>query len=202
MSDTTPTGSTTTKPAWYRRTWVIALITGLIGIGIGAASSGRADVKQSAEYKSVAKQRDTARADLAAKGDELNKAQVDLKSLAGNLPEREAAVTKKEADLAAREAEVQSREAAVKKRENAVSKTEQLIEDNTLPGDGLFEVGSDIKAGTYKTKGAPGCYYAILNSSDTSDIADNNNTDGPAIVTVRNGQFLELSGCDDWVLQP
>lgn len=202
MSDATSTSSTTTKPAWYRRTWVIAVITGLLGIGIGAASSGSPEVTQSAEYKSVAKQRDDARADLASKDDELAKAQADLKSIAGDLPEREAAATKKEAELSSREADVKAREAAVKKRENAVSKTEQLIEDNTLPGDGLYEVGSDIKAGTYKTKGAPGCYYAILNSSDTSDIADNNNTDGPATVSVRNGQFLELSGCDDWVLQP
>lgn len=202
MSANESTSSTSTKPAWYRRTWVIAVITGLLGIGIGAASSGSTDIKQSAEYKSVAKQRDDARSDLASKNDELAKAQADLKSIAGDLPAREAAVTKKEADLSARESDVKTREAAVKKRENAVSKTEQLIEDNTLTGEGLYEVGADIKAGTYKTKGAPGCYYAILNSSDTSDIADNNNTDGPATVTVHNGQFLELSGCDDWVLQP
>jgi hypothetical protein len=202
MSDQTSTSTTSTKPSWYRRTWVIAVATGLLGIGIGAASAGGSDVTKAPEYKAVAKQRDDAKAELSSKNDELTKAQADLKSIAGNLPDREAAATKKEADLAARETDLKGREAAVKKREDAVSKAEHVIEDNTIGGDGVYEVGSDIQAGTYKTRGAAGCYYAILNSSDTSDIADNNNIDGPATVTVRNGQFLELSGCDDWVLQP
>jgi hypothetical protein len=180
---------------------VIAIATGLLGLGIGAATS-TGDIKQSTEYKAAASQRDEARTDLASKEGELAKAQADLKTIAGDLPEREAAVSKAETSLASREAKVKAREAAVQKREDAVSKTEHVIEDNTVSGDGVYEVGADIKAGTYKTKGAPGCYYAILNSSDTSDIADNNNIDGPATVSVRNGQFLELSGCDDWVLQP
>lgn len=201
-TSTTPTTSPSAKPSWYRRTWVIALTAGLSGLGVGAASAGGADVTKTSEYQAVAKQRDDAKASLSTKNDELSKARADLTTLAGDLPEREAAVTKKEADLGSREVDVKAREAAVKKRENAVSKTEQLIEDNTIGGDGVYEVGADIKAGTYKTKGSTGCYYAILNSSDTSDIADNNNIDGPATVTVRNGQFLELSGCDDWVLQP
>lgn len=190
-----------TPQKWYRRTWVIALATALVGLGVGAASASP-DVTTSKEYKAVVAQRDRAKDQVNGKSAELTKAKADLEAIAGDLPAREAAVKKAEQDLAGREAEVKSREAAVTKREKAVSATEQVIEDNTLTGDGVYEVGVDIKPGRYKTAGAPGCYYAVLNSSDTTDIADNNNIDGPATVTVRQGQYLELSGCDDWVLQP
>lgn len=54
-----------------------------------------------------------------------------------------------------------------------------------------------MKPGQCKTTGESGCYYAILNSTDTSDIADNNNIDGPAFVTVRTGQYFQTSGCAD-----
>ncbi len=48
-----------------------------------------------------------------------------------------------------------------------------------LPHPGVYGVGSDIKAGTWHTPGDGGsgdqCYYAVLNSTNTSDIANNNN---------------------------
>ena len=52
--------------------------------------------------------------------------------------------------------------------------------------DGVFLVGTDIAAGGYKTDGQGdgsfnliGCYYAVLNSSNTSDIANNTIVKGP-----------------------
>ena len=62
----------------------------------------------------------------------------------------------------------------------------------------MREVGAEINPGRWKTAGGVGnCYYAILNSSDTFDIADNN-VSGPATVDLNSGQFFETSGCATW----
>ncbi|MCW2841475.1 MAG: hypothetical protein JWR55_2958, partial [Aeromicrobium sp.] len=47
------------------------------------------------------------------------------------------------------------------------------------------------------------CYYAVLRDTDggIDSIVDNNNISGPGILTVADGQFLELAGCSDWVKQ-
>ncbi|KQY56686.1 hypothetical protein [Nocardioides sp. Root140] len=196
------------KPAWYKRTWVIALAVGFVCLGLGAASAGTTDVTTTSEYKSVVDQRDAARSvlsdtetELATSKTDLTTAQADLETIAGEIPAREAAVTEAEASVKAREAAVTKKEKSVGKREKAVGLVEQTIANNTLSGDGIWEVGADIKAGTYKTIGGSQCYYAVLNSTDTSDIADNNNVSGPAILSVSDGQYLELSGCGDWVWQ-
>ena len=65
-------------------------------------------------------------------------------------------------------------------------------------GDGLYEVGRDINPGTWRTPGGNQCYFAILNSTNTSDIADNNNFTGPQIVTLNNGQYFDAEGGCDW----
>jgi len=36
----------------------------------------------------------------------------------------------------------------------------------------MYTVRTDVKVGTYKTKGNPNCYYVILSSTTTSDIVD------------------------------
>ena len=84
--------------------------------------------------------------------------------------------------------------ASVKKPRKKVGIVETEIARNTISGEGIYQVGKDMKAGTYKTSGAEGCYYAILNSTNTSDIADNNNIDGPAFVTVNSGHALRQPG--------
>ena len=67
-------------------------------------------------------------------------------------------------------------------------------------GDGLYQVGKDMAPGRYHTNGSGAdgnCYYAELNSSDTFDIADNNNTSGPATIDVSSAYF-ESNGCGTW----
>lgn len=87
-------------------------------------------------------------------------------------------------------------------REDELATQERAAKASTVEGDGLFEVGEDIKAGQYKTPGGTfNCYYAILGSSNTSDILDNNNVEGPAIVTLRAGQYFQTSGCEQWKRQ-
>jgi Protein of unknown function (DUF2510) len=187
--------SSTAKRVWYRRGWVIGLAALVIGIGIGGASAGGTpDPKTSQAYKDLAsqlKQSEQQAADATAK----------LETVQGNLPGREAAVKKSEAQVKRDQAAVAARERSVTKRERAVGVVEKTIAANTVSGTGMYKVGVDMKPGTYKTAGSGGCYYAVLNSSDTNDIATNNLTDGPGFVTVATGKYFDTEDCADWVLQ-
>jgi hypothetical protein len=69
-------------------------------------------------------------------------------------------------------------------------------------GDGTQRVGSDIQAGTYRTrKGSAGCYYARLSgfSGGVEDILANDNTDDPAVVTIEpTDTGFESRSCGTW----
>jgi hypothetical protein len=73
-----------------------------------------------------------------------------------------------------------------------------------INGDGVFVVGTDIPPGTYHTTGAVGgtagnCYVALLSSTNTEDIIDNNNVTGPDTITVGSGvHAVESEGCNTW----
>lgn len=71
-------------------------------------------------------------------------------------------------------------------------------------GDGTFKVGEDIAAGTYKSSGprsgspVPLCYWARMknDSGGVDAIIANNNSQGPTRVTVKAGEYLQVTGCD------
>jgi hypothetical protein len=86
---------------------------------------------------------------------------------------------------------------AQEKREAAQTTTSPPVTkpDIEVFTDGLYEVGAEIKPGTYKTPGGADCYYARLSSDDTSDIIANNSSTGPQTVRVRpTDKFVEFSG--------
>lgn len=71
-----------------------------------------------------------------------------------------------------------------------------------MEGDGTYEVGVDVKPGTY-VSGKPelNCYWARLKGSggSLSDIIANNNTSGRSLVTIKKtDKFFETSGCAPW----
>lgn len=66
----------------------------------------------------------------------------------------------------------------------------------SISEDGVYVIGSDIPAGTWHTTGGGECYYAVLNSTDTNDIRDNNNFNGPSTVTLHSGAFQISGGCE------
>lgn len=63
----------------------------------------------------------------------------------------------------------------------------------------MFKVGYHIPAGEYKllANDVNSGYYAVLKNpnSEIDDIITNDNFEGQAYVTVKNGQYLELSRC-------
>ncbi|TGA95248.1 hypothetical protein E4099_25830 [Streptomyces palmae] len=71
-------------------------------------------------------------------------------------------------------------------------------------GDGTFQVGSDIKPGTYRTSGngvMDGCYWERSKdaSGDPDSIIANDNVTGSSYVTVKAGdKVFTTNGCKDW----
>lgn len=192
------------KTAWYRKTWAIAAATAVVGLILGIAIGGGSetpDPKASPEYQELSSQFDETQ-------NELQDATEQIATIEGSLPDREAALTDGQAQLVKdqkatddRAGKLKDAEAAVARREKAVGIVETTIENNTVPGEGMFLAGKEIKAGTYKTAGRSGCYYAVLNSTDTFDIAVNGNINGPGFLTIAPGQYLESTRCADWILQ-
>ncbi|MQA63885.1 MAG: hypothetical protein GEU86_21020 [Actinophytocola sp.] len=130
------------------------------------------------------------------------------------LDEREADVDtqvakfdEREGKLDERKTALDRREKGLDKREKAIKSDERQVKANTVPGDGVFVVGKDIKAGTYRTSGpsASGigsCYYAFKSGTGSdADIIDNNITKGQATVTLSGGQIFETTSCSEWKRQ-
>lgn len=75
----------------------------------------------------------------------------------------------------------------------------------TVPGDGTFEVGVDIPAGTYRNPGAkgPGYYCVAYASSKPTDLTTwlrGSTSKGPAIVTLNRGEFFTTQFCKPFTL--
>jgi hypothetical protein len=226
MTDTSTTTPANIRPDPPRkkRRWLLPLAFGAMGMvgGLVLATVLATAPTDTAEYKAVVTQKndvsielnnvqgqlDSKSSDLTQTQSDLQTAQGRVASLTGHLTKlkagisgREAAAKHAEEAVGVREKAVTAAEHAVAKRERAVGLAETRIQKNTV-SDGVYEVGIDMKPGTYKTDGASGCYYAVLRSANTNDIVNNSIEDGPTVVSVSDGQYLELdcSGAD-WVLQ-
>jgi hypothetical protein len=84
-----------------------------------------------------------------------------------------------------------------------VTKTASPQEPETaMAGDGTYEVGVDVKPGTYVS--APtdslNCYWERSRGGDgLNSIVANGNTTGQVVVTIRKSdKFFTTSGCSDW----
>jgi hypothetical protein len=70
-------------------------------------------------------------------------------------------------------------------------------------GDGTFQVGTDVKPGTYRLRDAPlFCYWARLKGFDGTlgeIIANENLSDAFGVVTIKASDVgFESTGCDEW----
>ena len=85
------------------------------------------------------------------------------------------------------------------------SGSDRAVEEKkpAFDGDGDFEVGTDIRPGTYRTSGnADGmCYWERAEdaSGDTGSLLANDNVSGTSYVTVKaTDKVFRSSGCKDW----
>lgn len=143
-----------------------------------------------AERDKLSNELDQMKSDLAARETELEKQGTDLDTRSTKLDERETELSEAEAEVAA--------------REKAVGKIEVEQEKNSV-SDGVWTVGTDIKAGTYRAKEAvsSSCYWAVLKSGTNGDDIINNGIPGGGrpTVSVRKGQDFESVRCGTWVKQ-
>ncbi|WEO96985.1 hypothetical protein A6P39_024790 [Streptomyces sp. FXJ1.172] len=72
-----------------------------------------------------------------------------------------------------------------------------------LAGDGEYQVGSDVKPGTYRTSGNTDdmCYWERAKDAkgETDSLLANDNVSGTSYVTVKaTDKIFKSSGCKDW----
>jgi hypothetical protein len=96
-------------------------------------------------------------------------------------------------------AQYKSKLASVQVLQRQLRREQGIVQSSTISSDGVYVVGKDIPAGIYHTTGGGQCYYATLASTDTSNINDNNNFNGPETVDVSGAYAFQISGGCTWV---
>lgn len=203
MSEEDATPHRVPKPAFWRRRWLQMAAAGLVGLVVGL-SAGRVDgAKKAADTEKRAQRqianitelRDRAVIDAASAHRDANsysdaaaKKAADESLANDNLNKRKAVLDEREAALAQREQAVQAAQ--------TVQAAPPVQQAGTFGGDGVYLVGVDVQPGTYRAAASSGCYYARLRSTSTSDIIDNNITDGPVVLTIKpTDKALQVNGC-------
>jgi hypothetical protein len=169
-----------------------AIILVAIGYGIGASTSGMTQNELTKARHQLA----TVRNQLAVTQAKLTTTESNLaaaRSAAANAVQ--IAAQKYKAD----EAKLAAKERTLAADERAVNALKGQIQSSSISADGVYVVGKDIKAGTWHTTGGQQCYYATLNSTDTSNISDNNNFNGPETVNVDGAYAFQIAGGCTWV---
>lgn len=186
------------SPPWYRqlegwRLWTALGVALLVGIGIGAAggSQDELDAKQG-EIDSLQANVDSLTSDLDAA---LGERDAALGDVDGAMAEADQARKDARQDLAYKEADLQDREDQLDQRANELDQTEDAIAANSF-NDGIWQASSDFEAGLYRAPGGSLCYWAKLNSADTTDIASNGLGKNPTVEI--DTPFFETSDCGEW----
>lgn len=87
-------------------------------------------------------------------------------------------------------------------------KKEEEKAEPAIDGDGTFQVGSDVKPGTYRTTGndaLDGCYWERAKDStgEMDSIIANDNVTGASYVTIKaTDKIFKSNGCNDWEAVP
>jgi hypothetical protein len=202
------------SPASRRWLWRGGLAAGAVAlllVGYLAGHVGKAGLRQSlAQARS---QRNTAQAELAETRAQLSATRGTV-AAAQDQAQQETAIAqsatqtaqaKAEAQYAGKLAMVDQEQQQLADDEKTVKTEEGQLNASAISLSGVYVVGQDIKAGTWHTNGDGGgglvsneCYFATLNSGNTSDIADNNDFDGAETVDVAGAYAFQISGPCTW----
>lgn len=146
-----------------------------------------------------------ARESLAQAREKAEALHVDMEKLRGRVDEyreREEKLTERADELDERAGKLEEKGRKLDRREEEIKAAELEIEENTIPGDGVFLVGEDIEPGTYASEGGTNCYWARLSSTSGNDILANGLPGGPVTVTISESDAaFETSHCGEWRLR-
>jgi hypothetical protein len=176
------------KPALFAAgTIVVLLAVLLIGVGIGAERASQASLvaSQKAEITRLQAKVSTEQANLTSEQNKLTAAQQTAQNAV-------------KAANAAAAAKYASREKAIQRMQHKLAHELGVVAKSTISADGVYVIGRDIPSGTYHTSGGSQCYYALLNSTDTNNISDNNIVSGPATVSLNGVVAFDISGGCTW----
>lgn len=193
---------------WPRRVAVSTaiIIALLVGVGIGVASHSqtgalnKADATLASANRHLAAERAT-NTSLSSEVATLRSQYSTAKNQASHA--MRIASAKARAAWSDRNAALKVRSDELNQRAAALRRAEGMIQSSRISSDGVYVVGRDIKPGTWHTSGDGGqtdneCYFATLGSTDTSNILDNNNFDGPETVSLSGAYAFQISGPCTW----
>lgn len=188
---------------FLRRKGVVSSTVGIVAFLIGAVI-GQQGMVTKASQDALRSQLSAAQSDLASTQAQLSTTQSQLSDQTQRAQQADQAAQAKAAkDYAARNAVLDQRKQTLDSQASSLSSRQADLAARTAAAnansfsDGLYSVGTDIQSGTYHTDGGDSCYWAKLNSNDTSDIADNNLGAGPQTVTI-NSPYFESKDCGTW----
>lgn len=207
QSPTTVPADATENPRGKKKRWGLIFSSVLV---VGALAGGVfwgmsiVDPKESEEYVALSESQSAVATELDVLKADYDELENGIVGREDAVEERGAALDEQAANLDTRDQELQEAEDKVVAREKAVGKIEAEQLENSVDS-GVWTVGSDIKAGTYRTKESVGsdCYWAVLQTgTNGSDIVDNGIPGGGRpTVTVKKGQDFESQRCGTWVKQ-
>jgi len=173
---------------------VAGIVVLLIGVGIGAAGNAHTS-EINAQQAQIARLQSTVKTDqgqISTERQQVTMAQTNANNaMATALTQVKAQYKSKFTALQAQENKVAGMRARLNRELGVVAKS-------TISADGVYVVGKDIPAGIYHTTGGSQCYYALLNSTDTNNISDNNIVSGPATVNLNGVVAFNISGGCTW----
>jgi hypothetical protein len=194
----------------------VALVVALgVGIAIGAAAGSNTSALNAAnsQVSSLKGQASALRGQMATLEGQVSSLEGQVSSLNDSVTSWKGqaehatatADAKAAAAYAARNSALNQQAATLKQQQKTVAAEMGQLQANQITGDGVYVVGKDIKSGTWHTNGSGNtgqndCYFATLNSTDTTNIADNNNFDGAETVDVSGAYAFQVSGPCTWVL--
>lgn len=171
--------------------WIVGIVAALgIGGAVGYGSTPEPEVI-------------TTEVEIEVEPADMDERRAILDEREEELEQRSSEVDERSGELDTRDEELQTLASELDERDEALTATETEIEENTIPGSGVYLVGEDIKPGTYRSDGGR-CYWARLSgtSGEFEHIIANDNVEGTAYVTIATSDVaFETSRCGEWTLQ-
>jgi regulator of replication initiation timing len=136
--------------------------------------------------------------EVARLEDELAEAEERYDALAAHAD----ALAEENADLRTENAELRTAPEAQPTEEATEEPPDEPAEPQTGAStieDGIWQVGTDVRPGTYRAPGGANCYWARLRSANTSNIIVNGfGGKNQAVELTAEGEWFETDGCGTW----